>query len=148
MSVDVHERNDRQNMIEMAGEVEEHYTRPSPRATGDAPDYFPALLDHGIFWGLLLGALLGILLAWLVRSGRLTPTGWEGLFSLLPFTFYSFFALAGAAVGLAAGGLLTLLLAPVPQVRQEGDDVVVAEEGDDVVVAGEEARAVAVEVEE
>ncbi|MDX1663702.1 MAG: hypothetical protein R3272_07910 [Candidatus Promineifilaceae bacterium] len=130
-------QSDGQNMIEMAGQVEEHYTRPSPKATSYTPNFFPAILNQGIFWGLLIGALFGLLLAWLVHNGRVTPTGWEGLFSLVPFSFYSFFAFAGAAVGLAVGGVVTLLIAPVPEVKEEQDkagEVVMVEEDETVVV--------------
>lgn len=115
MSVKVYERDGQPDsmMLEVAEQVEEHYTRPSPASSG-WPNLFPDLLDHGIFWGLFLGALAGILLAWLVHTGRVMPTGWEGLFSLVPFSFYSFFAFLGAALGLAVGGVATLLLAPLP----------------------------------
>jgi hypothetical protein len=73
----------------------------------------------------LLGALLGATLAWLVHSGRVTPTGWEGLFAMVPFTFYAFFIFLGAALGLVGGGVATLLVAPVPPLppaAAEGDD--------------------------
>jgi hypothetical protein len=143
MNVKVYDReepheNGHALMLELAEQVEDHYTRPSPLATF-RPDVFPKLLDHGIFWGLLLGALLGVLVAWLVHGGRVTPTGWEGLFSLVPFSFYAFFAFAGAALGLALGGVATLLAAPAP-------DLEAAETGAiDGIVVEEEARAMAVE---
>lgn len=143
MTVEVYEREEQHEdgqsmMLDLAEQVEEHYTRPSPQATFK-PNFFPELLDHGIFWGLFLGALLGIFLAWLVHTGRFTPTGWEGLFSLVPFSFYSFFAFVGAAAGLLVGGVATLLVAPVP-------DIEAAEAAaDETVVVEEEERVVGVE---
>lgn len=118
MNVEVYEREEQQPvdghrlMLKLAEQLEEHYTRPSPAASY-RPDTFPKILDWGIFWGLFLGALLGIFIAWLVHSGQVTPTGWEGLFSLAPFSFYAFFVFAAAAAGLLAGGTATLLAAPV-----------------------------------
>lgn len=126
----------RHNMLDLAERVKEHYTSPSPQATRYTPNFFPDLLGHGIFWGLFLGALLGILVAWLVHSGRMTPTGWEGLFSLVPFSFYAFWAFAGAALGLAIGGIATLLAAPVPDMEATEAEV------ESVTVVEEEARAV------
>ena len=119
MSVEVYERDAEDNgsmMLELAEQLEDHYTQPSPAAEY-TPDLFPRLLSRGILWGLLIGALLGLAVGWLVHSGRVTPTGWEGLFSLVPFSFYAFWAFMGAAVGLAAGGVITLLAAPAPNLE-------------------------------
>jgi hypothetical protein len=141
MSVKVYERKEQPEdghrmMLELAEQIEDHYTQPSPAAQY-RPNFFPDLLDHGIFWGLLLGALLGVALAWLVQNGRVTPTGWEGLFSLVPFSFYAFFAFAGAASGLLLGGMITLLAAPVPDMDAAdagvGGMAVVEEEGRTVI---------------
>ncbi|HSM58376.1 MAG TPA: hypothetical protein VK879_19635 [Candidatus Sulfomarinibacteraceae bacterium] len=128
MTTGTHEKSEQQkngehngNMFQLAERLEAHYTAPSPQATAYAPNFFPRLLDHGIFWGLLLGAVFGVLFAWLVHSGRLTPSGWEGLFSLTPFTFYAFWAFAGAALGLLIGGLTTLLLAQPPPLEEPGE---------------------------
>lgn len=123
MTAEVYEREEHHEdgqsmMLELAEQVEDHYTRPSPAAEY-RPNFFPELLDHGIFWGLLLGAVLGILFGWLVHSGRVAPTGWEGLFSLVPFSFYAFWAFLGAALGLLVGGVATLLAAPAPELEAE-----------------------------
>lgn len=142
MTVEVYEREEQHKdgqsmMLDLAEQVEDHYTSPSPAAEY-RPNFFPELLDHGIFWGIFLGALLGILFAWLVHTGRVTPTGWEGLFSLVPFSFYSFFAFVGGAVGLAAGGVITLLATPAPDLEKEKPQAVVVDEGLDAVVVAEE----------
>jgi hypothetical protein len=111
----------KQDMLDLAAKIETHYTSPSPQASNYTPNYFPRVLDAGIVLGLVLGALAGLLLAWLLLSGRLAPEGWEGLFSLSPYTFYTFWAITGAALGLAVGGLATLLTAHVPDVASPGD---------------------------
>lgn len=103
------------NMLDLAEKVEAHYTSPSPQATRQAPNVFPRLLNYGLVLGIILGAGAGLFLALLLQSGRLVPQGWEGLFSLSPFTFYVFWAFAGAALGIIVGGLITLLMAEPPK---------------------------------
>lgn len=103
------------NMLDLAEKVEAHYTSPSPQATRHAPNVFPRVLNYGLLLGIILGVGAGLLFALLLQSGRLAPQGWEGLFSLSPFTFYAFWAFAGAALGIVAGGLVTLLTAEPPQ---------------------------------
>lgn len=103
------------NMLDLAQKVEAHYTSPSPQATRHAPNVFPRMLNYGLLLGIILGVGAGLLLALLLQSGRLAPQGWEGLFSLSPFTFYAFWAFVGAALGIVAGGLITLLMAEPPE---------------------------------
>lgn len=103
------------NMLDLAQKVEAHYTSPSPQAARRAPDFFPRVLDYGLLLGIFLGIGAGLLFALLLHSGRVAPQGWEGLFSLSPFTFYAFWAFAGAALGIVVGGLTTLLMAEPPE---------------------------------
>ncbi len=103
------------NMLDLAQKVEAHYTSPSPQATRHAPNVFPRMLNYGLILGIILGVGAGLLLALLLQSGRLAPQGWEGLFSLSPYTFYAFWAFAGAALGIVVGGLTTLLMAEPPE---------------------------------
>ena len=126
----------KQDMLHLSEQIERHYTSPSPAATIHTPAFFPASLDRGLLGGLLLGALLGVLFGWLVHSGSISPRGWEGLFSLGPFTFYAFWAFTGTALGLLIGGAISLLLTPAPMLQEmEGDDdTFVAEEGMQVVM--------------
>jgi hypothetical protein len=113
---DGHEGDRQENMLDLAERVEQHYVSPSPQATSYTPDFFPRILDYGLLLGIFAGALLGAFFAWLLQTGRVTPEGWEGLFALTPFTYYAFWAFAGAAGGILVGGLATLLTAPVPDV--------------------------------
>jgi hypothetical protein len=106
--------NGQSMMLELAEQVEDHYTQPSPAAR-PRPNYFPEPLPQGLLWGLLVGALVGVAVAWLLHSGRVTPAGWEGLFSLVPVSFYAFFAFAGAAAGMMVGGVATLMATQAPQ---------------------------------
>lgn len=139
----LHHHNDQKdgqgNMLELAERVERHYTSPSPAATIHRPAFFPNSLDHGIFWGLFVGALIGVLVSWLLLSGTITPQGWEGLFSLVPFTFYAFWVFVGAAIGLLVGGTVSLLLTPAPILQEAADQ-------DRRFVAEEEQQVVMVEV--
>ena len=140
-----HRHNDQKdgqgNMLELAERVERHYTSPSPAATIHRPAFFPDSLDHGIFWGLFMGALLGILFSWLLRNGTITPRGWEGLFSLGPFTFYAYWTFAGAALGLLVGGVISIMLTPAPILQEETEET-------ERFVAEDEEQIVMVEVKE
>lgn len=135
------EKDGHGNMLELAERIERHYTSPSPAATIHRPAFFPDSLDHGIFWGLFIGALLGILFSWLLRSGTVTPRGWEGLFSLGPFTFYAFWTFAGAALGLLVGGVISIMLTPAPILQEETEET-------ERLVAEDEEQIVMVEVKE
>jgi hypothetical protein len=137
---DGNQKDNQGNMLQLAERVERHYTSPSPAATIHRPAFFPQSLDHGIFWGLFAGALLGLLLSWLLRSGTVTPSGWEGLFSLSPFTFYAFWAFAGAALGLLVGGAISILATPPPILQEETEE-------HERFVTGEEEQVVMVDVE-
>ena len=48
----------------------------------------------------VLGALRGLLVAWLLYTGTVDVPGWEGLFSMGDFTFYSFWTMHGVATGM------------------------------------------------
>ena len=150
MTVKVYDRKDGEkkrkmkepmgNMLDLAKKVERHYTSPSPQATIHKPAYFPVSLDIGLIGGLVAGAGIGALFGWLVHSGALLVRGWEGLFSLTPITFYTFWAIVGAALGLLVGGIVTLLGTPAPVLQERaGEEAVVVEEDMHVVmVDGEE----------
>lgn len=118
------------NMLDLARKVEKHYTSPSPQATIYEPAYFPMMLDVGLAGGLILGALLGALFGWLVHNGAILIRGVEGLFSLTPITFYTFWGIAGAALGLLVGGTLALLATPAPILQERSGEEAVVVEGD------------------
>jgi len=73
---------------------------------------FPARVVAGLWLGILSGALLGLLFGGLLRSNTIVVPGWEGLYSMGPFTFHVFWLFAGVAVGIIAAALLTLLPEP------------------------------------
>jgi hypothetical protein len=105
------QRHDGHGMRPMAEESVQYHTRPAPGTAEPIPRPFPALLWYGIGGGLVIGAALGLLFGWLLFSGALAPRGWEGIFSLGPFTFHVFWTVMGAALGLLLGGVATLLVA-------------------------------------
>ena len=74
---------------------------------------FPPRVVAGLWLCMLLGALLGLVLGGLLRSNTIVGPGWEGLYSMAPFTFHVFWLFAGAAMGILVAGVLLLLL-PVP----------------------------------
>ncbi|MCE7981781.1 MAG: hypothetical protein DYG89_11345 [Caldilinea sp. CFX5] len=109
-------------VVALAERVERHHIQPLPDAHELVPDPFPPLLWHGLGWGALIGLLLGLLFAWLLLSSTLVIQNAEGLFSLVPFTFYTLWAMVGAAVGILLGGVGTILVAkpaPNPPVQQQ-----------------------------
>lgn len=142
MAVKVYEKDEQKkqkdkkgNMLDLARKVERHYTSPSPQATIYPPAYFPGSLNLGLIGGLIAGALIGALFGWLVRNGAILVPGWEGLFSLTPVTFYTFWAFVGAALGLLAGGTIALLVTAPPVLQERtGEEAVVVEEDMHVVM--------------
>jgi hypothetical protein len=127
-------------MLDLAKKVERHYTSPSPQATIHEPAYFPVLLDVYLVGGLVAGAALGALFGWLVHNGAIVVRGWEGLFSLTPVTFYTFWGLVGAALGLLIGGVIALVQSPAPILQERS--------GEEAVVVEEDMHVVMVDVEE
>lgn len=148
MAVKVYEREEpakaedghKGNMLDLAKKVERHYTSPSPQATIYAPAYFPAALNLGLIGGLIVGALIGALFGWLVHAGAILVRGWEGLYSLTPVTFYTFWAFVGAALGLLIGGTIALLGTPAPVLQERS--------GEEAVVVEDDMHVVMVDVEE
>jgi hypothetical protein len=109
--VEEHKNGHANGMIPVAERIEHHHRQPAPDARAQVPEPFPPILWRGLGWGMLGGLLLGLLFAWLLRSGTIVISGWEGVFSLVPITFYTFWAMMGAALGLLVGGIGTILTA-------------------------------------
>lgn len=101
-------------MIGLAQHVEHHHIQPLPDAQAPAYEPFPPLLWHGLGWGTLAGLLLGLFFACLLLRGTLVIPNAEDLFSLVPVTFYTFWAMIGAALGLLSGGVGSILAAASP----------------------------------
>jgi hypothetical protein len=73
---------------------------------------FPPRVVAGLWLSILLGALLGLVLGGLLRSNTIVVPGWEGLYSMGPFTFHVFWLFAGAALGILVAAFLILLSGP------------------------------------
>lgn len=101
----------------MAEEVKRHYLSPLPSATDPTPDPFPPAVMRGLGLGSVVGALLGLLAAWLLWNGTIVIPGWEGMFSMGDFTFFFFWTMLGIAFGGAVIGIGAILAA-----RQEPAD--------------------------
>jgi len=106
---DGHQKADH-GMRDLAATLERHYTLPAPETAEPLPRPFPAALWYGTAAGLIAGAALGLLFGRLLFNGTIAPPGWEGIFSLGPFTFHFFWTMWGAALGLVFGGVGTLLM--------------------------------------
>ncbi len=107
------------DMRPMAGRVVKHHTQSYPEAEWPQVPPFPKPLLQGLAWGTLVGMLLGILWAALMLNGALVIPGWDGLFSMTPFTFYVFWAMAGAGLGIIVIGVALILIAPVSRTAAE-----------------------------
>ncbi|MCL4294626.1 MAG: hypothetical protein KJ077_02820 [Anaerolineae bacterium] len=95
-------------MVALAQQLERHHVQPAPGTNPPLPQPFPALLWQGLGGGILIGALLGLLFGVALYQGMLIIPGWEGLFSLGPFTFHVFWTMMGVALGLLLGGVGTM----------------------------------------
>lgn len=110
-------------MQQLAAELEAYHTKPAPEAHTLDVEPFPRAATQGIPIGLAVGAGLGLAFGLLQQAYMITVSGWEGLFSMTPFTFVSFWTLIGAALGLAVVGVGFLLAAAPPEERDEdGED--------------------------
>ncbi len=95
-----------------------YHTRSAPEAQPPAIDPFPPGIVHGLWLGITLGALAGLLTGNLLFQGILPVEGWEGLFSMTPFTFHAFWVFAGAATGLFIGGLAAIIATPTSAIAE------------------------------
>jgi heme exporter protein D len=93
----------------MTDQVKRHYLSPMPNATDPTPNPFPPIVLRGLALGAAVGALLGLLAAWLLWSGTLVIHGWEGMFSMGDFTFF-FWTMLGIAFGGAVIGIGAILV--------------------------------------
>lgn len=97
-------------MYHWSERVVRFHERPVPGAAMPEFEPFPAQVMQGLFWSVVVGAIIGLIGAWLLRSGTVVLGGIEGIYSLVPWTYYWFFLLAGGAVGLLVGGVGALLM--------------------------------------
>lgn len=108
-----------QGMVDLAREVEQHHLQPAPEATSPVPEPFPALVNWGLWLGVLFGAVLGLLFGVLLDKGVLVFEGWDNLFSMAPLAFHVFWVVTGIALGVVVGGIGTILAAKPEHDRVE-----------------------------
>lgn len=106
------EQKDHPSQKPLAREVEAHYLRPAPGAKAPMPPQFPAVVAMTLIINVVLGALIGGVLGWLALTHTLVLPNMEQLYSLYPGNFIAFWIFAGAALGIATGGVAGLLMAP------------------------------------
>ena len=105
-------------MQAMARRSERQAEERLPGAEPPAVQPFPPRVVGGLWLSILLGALVGLVLGGLLRSNTIVVPGWEGLYSMAPFTFHVFWLFAGAALGILVSAFLILATAPY----RRGDD--------------------------
>lgn len=92
-----------------------HHRAPLPEAHKPPAPVFPRSIMVTLAAGILAGLIVGWLAGVLLLENILLVEGWEGLYSMSPFTFRAFWALMGAAAGIGLGGVAGLLSAPGPE---------------------------------
>jgi hypothetical protein len=103
-------RDGTSELQELAKEQVAFHTRPSPQAEWHAPHPFPSRLIRGLWFGVLVGGILGAIFGILLVQNLLFISGWEMLYSMGPFTFVAFWTLMGIAIGLALIGVAVIVL--------------------------------------
>jgi hypothetical protein len=73
---------------------------------------FPDGIWSATWLGILIGTGIGLIFGVLMFQGIITIPGWEGLFSMTPFTFHVFWGVVGLALGLITGGLIGMAVTP------------------------------------
>ncbi len=96
--------------VDVAEKVEREREAPVEGAAELLPRAFPPLVLWTLPAGVALGTLAGVRFAKLLLDGVLTVPGWEQLFSLVPYSFYAFWAFMGAAAGIFASAVAVAVL--------------------------------------
>lgn len=105
------QRHSEDGMVAMARENERAHLAPAPGVEPPSFRPFPPMLGWGLLGGVLVGAIAGWFVAWLLLNGTLVIPGWEQLYSMAPGTFYTFWTGIGIAAGILIGGVGTILAA-------------------------------------
>jgi hypothetical protein len=100
-------------MVEMARQNEAAHLSLVPGATTPKIDPFPRGVLMASWFGLLLGAIVGLGFAGMLLNGLLVVPGWEQLYSMTPRTFATFWTGIGAALGLLIAGVVAIMAVPV-----------------------------------
>ncbi|MBK8905189.1 MAG: hypothetical protein IPM53_28665 [Anaerolineaceae bacterium] len=99
-------RGNGRGMKPTAEKVVRHHTHPAPETAVPYPPVFPRQLWLGLWGGMAIGAVVGLIFGWLLFTGILAPRGWEAIFSLGPFTFHFFWTMLGLLLG--GGGTILM----------------------------------------
>ena len=112
-------RDKPEGMVDLAERIFRHHTTPFPEAYRPAVNPFPRLLSVGLWLSVLIGGLLGLGFGALLQNNRLVIPGWEGLYSMSPFTFHAFWTIMGIALGILVGGVATLLILSPDELHED-----------------------------
>ncbi len=115
-------REDRHDgMRDLAHRLEAYHTAPYPDAVRLEVDPFPERVMNGLWIGILVGGVLGAIFGALLRNNTVAPRGWEGLYSMTPFTFVVFWTMVGVALGMLVIGVAFILATP-PEEHDDADE--------------------------
>ncbi len=95
----------KKGMQALSEKEELHYTAPLPEAVSPPIQPFPARILRGLAASALIGLLVGVVFGLLLQNNVLVIGGWEGLYSMTPFTFVFFWAIMGLALGVITIGI-------------------------------------------
>ena len=113
------EQHENMSMEQMAENVERHHEIPMTGSADLLPNPFPSIVFHGLWMGALAGAMLGLIVAWLLFNSIIAVDGWEQLYSIGDFSFYTFWMVIGVALGVIIGGIAAILAAPADQANAD-----------------------------
>lgn len=108
------QKENKMSMREMAARDTRFHLQSMPEATPAEIDPFPAPVLRALAIGSVVGLLVGISWAALMLNNLVVIGGWEGLFSMTPFTFYVFWGVIGLALGGFLVGTVAILTHPTP----------------------------------
>ncbi|HSO27291.1 MAG TPA: hypothetical protein VLS48_04425 [Anaerolineales bacterium] len=91
-----------------------HHRTPLPEAHQPPAPVFPRPVMMALAVSILVGVVIGWIFGVLLLNNSIVIAGWEGLYSMSPFTFKAFWAFIGAALGIALGGVGGLLFSAAP----------------------------------
>jgi hypothetical protein len=101
------------NQNDQAGSMQEAARRSvaqrsAPLPQAESIELFPAAMIRWLWAAVAAGGALGVIFARLLLTHTLTIRGFEGLYSMAPFTFHAFWFFAGGALGILAAAIRNL----------------------------------------
>ena len=94
------------------------HSQPHPKAEAPSIEPFPKGVVAGLWIGILLGGLLGMLFGSLLVNFTWVIPGWEGLYSMKPAAFVTFWSFMGIGLGIILAGIGTILLTPARNFKE------------------------------